>query len=108
MRKPVGRGDVARGQACQARCVEVEHLSVRGYLLAVFINQKDELGVRVRAQTHDNSLELLVLLFIHYDRSRHLLLLYSYRRKGSRAGASAPTQSLNKRLASKSETPILL
>jgi hypothetical protein len=41
------------------------------YLLTAFINQEDEFGVGIRAQAGDNVFQLLVLLFIHYDRSRH-------------------------------------
>jgi hypothetical protein len=44
---------------------------VRCNLLTAFVNQEDELGVGIRAQAGDNVLQLLVLLFIHYDRSRH-------------------------------------
>src|SRR5215213_3865304 len=71
MGKPVGGGDVARRQARQGRGVEVEHLSVCGDLLPVLIDEKDKFCIRVRAQARYRVLELLVLLFVHYDRSRH-------------------------------------
>src|SRR6266404_3486375 len=67
----VSGGDVAGRQTRQAGRVQVEHFSVRGDLLAVLIDQKNKLGVRVGAQAGDYTLELLVLLFVQYNRSRH-------------------------------------
>src|ERR1700754_8527 len=84
MRQPVGRGNIAGRQACEAGGVEVEHLSVRRDLLAIFIDQENELGVRIRAQARDDVLEQPIFLFVHYDRSRHSFSLNERPRQGER------------------------
>src|SRR5215467_5928645 len=71
VRQAISRCDVARCQAGQAGCIKIDHISMRSYLLTVFIDQKHKLRIRIGAQAPNYRLELVVLLFIHYDGSRH-------------------------------------
>src|SRR4029450_5422930 len=80
----ISGGHVSGGQTSQARRVQVEHFSMRGDLLSVFIDKKNKLGVRVGAQAGDNALKLLVLLFVQYNRSRHPFSLMKNRSTASR------------------------
>src|SRR5215469_6545934 len=67
----IGGGDVARCQAGQAGSIKINHISMGSYLLTVLIDEKYKLCIRIGAQTPNYRLELIVLLFIHYDGSRH-------------------------------------
>src|SRR5262249_59271467 len=71
MRKAVGRRDIAGRKAGQAGRVQIQHLAVGGNLLSVLVDEEYKLGIGVRAQASYHLFELLVLLFIQYDGSRH-------------------------------------
>ena len=69
----VGRGDVAGGQRGQRRRVDAAHVALHGDLLAVLVDQKDDLRVGVDLQTLEDVLDLLVLLLVHHEiRSGHV------------------------------------
>src|SRR6185369_6557799 len=70
-REAVGRGDVAGGQACQTRRVDLPDFSMAGYLLAILVDEENQLGVCVAAQTANDRFDLLVLLVIHHHGTVH-------------------------------------
>src|SRR6266849_1583169 len=73
----VGGRDVAGGERGQGSGVDVAHVAVGGDLLAILVDQKNNLGVGVDLQTLKRFLDLPVLLLVHHEiRSCHLCSPY--------------------------------
>jgi len=72
LRKSIGRSDVAGGERGERRGVEVVDVAVGRDLLAVFVDEENELGVGVGAKFAQNRFDLIELLVIHHHISgRH-------------------------------------
>ncbi len=75
LRQAVGGGDVAGRQRGKRRRIDAGHVALRGDLLAVLVDQKDNFRVGVDLQTVESVLDLQVLLLVHHEiRSGHLSL----------------------------------
>jgi hypothetical protein len=75
-RQAVGGGHVARGERGQRGGVEVLDVAVGGDLLAVLVDEEDDLGVGVDSELRDDLLDLVELLLVHDDVGRgHSVIL---------------------------------
>ena len=97
--QPVGGGHVAGGERGEGGGVEVLDLALRGDLLAVLVDEEDDLGVGVDAELRDDLLDLVELLLVHHNVGRRhsvILLCGEARpgRSGREKGGRAPRERI--------------
>ena len=79
-RQSVGCGDIAGGERCQGRRIDLVDLARSGDLLAVLVDKKDDLRTGVDAKTVEELGNPIELLLIHHQTGSHFhtLLVRSY------------------------------